>query len=614
MTEYRPSRWFQFRSSSASETCAKRLSQKFHNGSLAADWVRVSSDLCVKQSNSSNRFARNASRSFFTIWQRLTIALVLALALLTGCMVGPNFSLPTAQVDRKWVQRGAVSEHPYGMAERYWWRTFHDPVLNRLVETAYARNLSLQIAGVRILEARAKLNATVGNLFPQQQGAAAGINYYHLGDSTRGGPSLGNSPVADVVSRLLQDQNFQIGPNIATDRLLLSASWELDFWGKFRREIQSQKAAWLASVAAYDDALVTLVGDVANAYVNLRTLQSRLALLNQSIAAQEQTLHIGNTRFKAGETSELDPLQATTELLQTKAGVPELENGIAEATNGLAVLLGTTPGEVGHYLRGPVRIPTPPARIAAGIPVDLLRRRPDVRLAGLQAAVQSPKIGVAIADMLPSFSLSGALGSSASDIASSSLSDIFLWQSKVVQAGGSFVVPILNYGRLVNHVRIEDAVFQQAVLNYQNTVLKAQAEVENGLSAFSSGRRATALLDEAAASAKRSADLAIVRYQQGQNDFTVVLTAVRQQLALENAAVSSRGNEILALISVYRGLGGGWEIREGGDVISDEVKAEMVRRTNWGKMIDLGRHMPDAALQTTPQPSAAVMDKEARPQ
>ncbi len=518
-------------------------------------------------------------------------------------MVGPNFRWPDSKVDRKWVQRQAVSEHPYGAAEEYWWRTFHDPVLNRLVETAYARNLSLQIAGVRILEARAALNATIGNLFPQQQGAAGGINYYRLGDTSRAGPTIGDSPVANVVSQLL-DRNFQIGPNIATDRLLFSAAWEIDFWGKFRREVQSKQASWLASVAAYDDALVTLIGDVANAYVNLRTFQSRLSIINQSIAAQEKSLEIAQTRFDAGETSELDPLQAKTELSKTKAEAPELQNGIVQSKNALAVLLGATPAEIERYVRGSGPIPAVPTRITAGIPRDLLRRRPDVRLAGLQAAAQSPKIGVAVANMLPSFSLSGAFGTSGSNIASSALSDLFTWQSKVVSAGGSFVVPILNYGRLMNYVRIEDAAFQQAILNYQNTVLKAQAEVENGLSAFSSGRRTTALLDEAVATAGRSADLALVRYEQGQNDYTVVLTAQQQQLTIDNAAVSSRGSTILALISVYRALGGGWQIREGGDVISSDVKAEMARRTNWGKMLETGWHLPDVAPETTAKKEA----------
>jgi outer membrane protein TolC len=185
------------------------------------------------------------------------------------------------------------------------------------------------------------------------------------------------------------------------------------------------------------------------------------------------------------------------------------------------------------------------------------------------------------------------------------LSDIFTWQSKTVQVGGSFVVPILNYGRIVNQIRIEDARFQGSVLNYQNTVLKAQAEVENGLSAFSSARRAMVLLDEASGTAGRSADLALNRYEQGQNDYSVALTAQQQQLQIDNSAVSAHGSAILALISVYRALGGGWQIRQGGDVISPEVKAEMARRTNWGKMLEPGGHMPDVA-----PPSSAALKKE----
>jgi NodT family efflux transporter outer membrane factor (OMF) lipoprotein len=533
---------------------------------------------------------------------RTILASALAVVLLTGCMVGPNFRWPNASVEERWVQKQAVAEHPYGVAERYWWRTFDDPELNQLVRAAYARNLSLQIAGVRILEARAALNASIGNLFPQQQGAAGGINYYHVGGSSRAGLALGDSPVADVVSRLLRNNNLGIGPNIAADRVLLSAAWEIDFWGKFRREIQSEKAGWLASVAAYDDALVSLVSDVATAYVNLRTLESRLRILRQSIAARQTSLKIANDRFKAGETSELDALQAQTELSKAMAEEPGLENGITQAKDALAVLLGMTPAEIEHSLKGSGRIPVAPEKIAAGIPRDLLRRRPDVELAGLRAATQSPKIGVAFSNLLPSFSLTGMFGLSASDIGGSSLSDIFMWQSKAVHAGGSFVVPILNYGRIVNYVRIEDARFQEAVLNYQNTVLKAQAEVENGLSAFYNARRATELLQDASKTANRSAELALDRYQQGQNDYTVTLIAQQQQLQIDNAAVEAQGNTILALISVYRALGGGWQIRDGGDVISADVKAEMARRTNWGKMLELGRHMPEVARSPGPEP------------
>ena len=231
----------------------------------------------------------------------LRLGVILAgTALLSSCMVGPNFRLPRSRVEGQWVQKQAVSEHPYGATEVYWWRKFRDPVLNRLIEKAYANNLTLQIAGVRILQARAKLNVAIGNLFPQQQGASGGFNYYYFGGEGPGGLASGGSPVANVVSEILNKSNIQIGPNILTDRLLFSASWEIDFWGKFRREIQSQRASWLASVAAYDDALVTLIADVANAYINLRTLQSRLRVVEENLEIQKESLRIAEVRFTAG--------------------------------------------------------------------------------------------------------------------------------------------------------------------------------------------------------------------------------------------------------------------------------------------------------------------------
>ena len=531
----------------------------------------------------------------------LRLGVILAgTAFLSSCMVGPNFRLPRSRVEGQWVQKQAVSEHPYGATEVYWWRKFRDPVLNRLIEKAYANNLTLQIAGVRILQARAKLNVAIGNLFPQQQGASGGFNYYYFGGEGPGGLASGGSPVANVVSEILNKSNIQIGPNILTDRLLFSASWEIDFWGKFRREIQSQRASWLASVAAYDDALVTLIADVANAYINLRTLQSRLRVVEENIEIQKESLRIAEVRFTAGETSELDVEQAKTELAKTSAQAPELENGIVQATNALAVLLGVTPAAIGQHLTRRGELPTPPPKIVAGIPHDLLRRRPDVRHAGLQAAAQSPKIGVAVANMLPSFSLTGTFGYSGSNLGNASLTDIFNWQGKVLEAGTSFLFPILNYGRLVNNIRIEDAKFQESVLNYQNTVLKAQAEVENSLSGFWNGNRALAFLKQASASAKETTALALVRYKDGQNDYTTVLVAEQQQLLIENAVVSTHGDVILALIAAYRGLGGGWQLREGGDVIPSEVKEEMARRTNWGRMLKPAWHLPEISPEDEP--------------
>ncbi len=202
--------------------------------------------------------------------------------------------------------------------------------------------------------------------------------------------------------------------------------------------------------------------------------------------------------------------------------------------------------------------------------------------------------------MLPSFSLTGTFGYSGSNLGNASLTDIFNWQGKVLEAGTSFLFPILNYGRLVNNIRIEDAKFQESVLNYQNTVLKAQAEVENSLSGFWNGNRSLAFLKQASASAKETTALALVRYKDGQNDYTTVLVAEQQQLVIENAVVSTHGDVILALIAAYRGLGGGWQIREGGDVIPSEVKEEMARRTNWGRMLKPAWHLPEISPEDEP--------------
>ena len=251
-------------------------------------------------------------------------------------------------------------------------------------------------------------------------------------------------------------------------------------------------------------------------------------------------------------------------------------------------------------LGGEGAIPSAPGDAAVGIPKDLLRRRPDVRAAGLAAASQSALIGVAVANMYPSFSLAGAFGVSSTTLGASSLADMFTWQRRVAQAGASFFFPIFNYGRLVNQVRVQDAVFEQAVLNYQNTVLTAQQEVEDGLSAFATSRAALAELEAAAEAAARSTQLSILQYKAGEVGYTTVVTSEQSQLSIEDSVASTRGNVALGLIAIYRALGGGWEIREGGDVISDEVKAEMARRTNWGRLLETAQHMPKESPEEEP--------------
>jgi outer membrane protein TolC len=231
-------------------------------------------------------------------------------------------------------------------------------------------------------------------------------------------------------------------------------------------------------------------------------------------------------------------------------------------------------------------MPATPSGVNVGIPRDLLRRRPDRREAEATAAAQSATIGVAEANLYPSFSLAGTFGFGASNVGSSSLTDIFTWQAHTLNAGASFVFPIFNYGRLVNQVRVQDAGFQQAVLNYQNTVLAAQQEVEDGLSSYSTSVLASDYLSEAAVAARKSTELSLVQYTSGQTDYTTVLTAAESEYAVEDSLVQAEGGVLLSVVSIYRALGGGWQVREGTGFVSDQIAKEMSERTDWGDMIN----------------------------
>ncbi len=509
----------------------------------------------------------------------MRIAVMVLAVSATSCMVGPNYTTPRAKVASQWQQNPAITNRAYSTAEEFWWRNFNDPVLDRLIDSAFRNNLSLQAAGVRILGARAQLNKSIGNLFPQQQTISAAVNYSRLNDG-----------VVTMIPGLNQDY--------LSSQLLFAAAWETDLWGKYRRGIESDRAMYLATIASYDDALVTLIADVASIYVNIRTLEERLDVARRNLDLQRESLRIATAQFKGGETSERDVQQANTQVGETEAAIPRLEEALGQNKDGLAVLLGQPPEAVDGQLAGPGGIPAAPDLVAAGIPKDLLRRRPDVRAAGLAAASQSALIGVAKAMMYPSFSLAGEFGVTGNNEGNNSLADMFSWESRALKAGAGLVFPIFNYGRLINQVRVQDAQFQAAVLQYQNTVLNAQREVEDGLTSFVNEQRAAAVLDKAAASARRSAQLAMIQYKGGQTDYTTVVSAEQSQLAVEDTLATAQGNVVLAIISVYRALGGGWQIREGHDVVPDEVKAEMARRTDWGRLLEPSQHLPDSRAGT----------------
>ncbi len=314
---------------------------------------------------------------------RRALGFVLA-PLLAGCAVGPSFTPPVAPVAEKYLESHNPAVKTDRQDYRDWWKAFHDPVLDRLIETAYDQNLTLLSAGTRVLQARAELGVAVGEFYPQQQGG--------YGLTTYNRPSH-----ADAAANPQVELN-----NFWQSQLGLKAAWELDFWGKFRRGVESADAAYLASIASYDDVLVTLLGSVAKTYIGIRTLEKQIIYARENIVRQKQALQIARDRFTGGTATKLDVYQAENVLGQTEASVPQLTVQLQHGANALRVLLGMPPEPLGSLLgRETGKIPVAPPKIFVGIPSDLVRRRPDVRAAELKAAAQSAQIGVALSELYP---------------------------------------------------------------------------------------------------------------------------------------------------------------------------------------------------------------------
>jgi NodT family efflux transporter outer membrane factor (OMF) lipoprotein len=512
--------------------------------------------------------------------------------LLTGCAkVGPDYVRPEVTVSSNWleVEDRRIKTEP--TEYRSWWETFNDPVLNRIIDRAYHENLSLKIAGVRVLAARAQLGITVGNLYPQTQQASGSVIFNRASE---------RSATAGI-GKAVGQQGTGIQFSTWQDQVGLNAAWEIDFWGKFRRAVESADAGLLSSLADYDSALVSLTADAASAYVQIRTLQKRLDIARQNIETQKESLQIAEVKYKGGLTTERDVEQAKTVLFNTQSTVPTLELQLRQEKNALSVLLGLPPGNLEDLLLGASDIPAPPPQVAVGIPADLLRRRPDVRSAELQAAAQCAQIGVAKAELFPAFSLTGTFGFLSTDVSTFKLSDMADWRSRVSSVGPSVQWNILNYGRITNKVRLQDARFQELLVGYQNTVLQAQREVENSLAGFLRTQENAEFLAQTASAAKRSLDLAALQYRAGSADFTTVLAAQQSLLTAQDSFASAMGSISVNLVGLYRALGGGWQIREGQDVVSPEVRELMAKRTNWGNLLSPSVYLPPSGPEPTLQ-------------
>ena len=304
------------------------------------------------------------------------------------------------------------------------------------------------------------------------------------------------------------------------------------------------------------------------------------------------SLKLTQSRYRAGQISLMDVEQATTELNETEATLPALISQLQSQKDALAVLLGITPDKVDSLLSKKQGIPVAPKTVAVGIPIDTLEKRPDIYQAREEAIAQSASIGAVKANLYPAFSLSGTFSFASNNINGSSVGDLFSWSNRTITAGPGLNWPIFNYGQITNAVRTQDAAFQQALLKYLNLVLKAQQEVQDNITRFFESKKSEQFLTTAARSATKATQLSIIRYREGETDYTSVLYAEQQQLRVQTSQVRSQGDVPLALVALYRALGGGWQIRQGHDILPQPIKAEMAARTNWGKLLTQQAHQP----------------------
>ncbi|MGQ9574366.1 MAG: efflux transporter outer membrane subunit [Thermoguttaceae bacterium] len=453
-----------------------------------------------------------------------------------GWKVGPEYRGATASVADNWRDSEDVRLQRQEQAWD-WWRVFDDPKLEQLVLTAFRQNLSLQVASLRVMEARRQRQIVAANLWPQSQTA--------FGNYTR--QQFSRNAVFPPRSMAQSFDNWATGFDL---------SWELDLWGRIRRAIEAEDAELDAVIDSYDDVLVTLIGDVAATYVEICAFDERLDLARQNIAIQRASLEVAKARLDAGRTSQLDVDQARANLASTEALIPLLQQGRRQAENRLAVLLGIPPADIEPLLAGKRPIPSAPREVAVGIPADLLRRRPDVRRAERAAAAQCAQIGIAMADFYPQFGLNGEIRLSAEEFG-----DLFSGDSLAAFITPGFRWKILNYGRLKNNVRIQEARFQQRLVEYENTVLGAQREAEDALTQFLRSQERAAKLRESVDAMQRAVETADLQFREGKIDYDRVFILETSLVRLQDDFVRAKAEQAIGLIRAYKALGGGWQLR-----------------------------------------------------
>ena len=479
--------------------------------------------------------------------------LALFLAVLSGCLVGPNYRRPDTKVPDKWsgqaaatpAQPSKTTTNPVSLVE--WWQSFNDPILASLVEIAIRSNLDLRLAEARIFQARAARGVVGAPLFPQVNASFSYARNWSSQNAQSTGTisgAAGTTPQLSFSPKGVQDL-FKLG---------FDSTWELDIFGGTRRNLEAATADLRAAVEDRRDVLVTLLGDVGTNYLNLRGFQEQIAIARKNLVAQRRTAEIIRKRFEAGFISALDVANAYAQVSTTESTIPPLESSARAAIYALGVLLGQEPAFLEQDLLKKSPIPPTPPEIPLGLPSDLLRRRPDIRRSEAQLHAATARVGVATADLFPKFSLIGTSGLSSAD-----LMKLMDWRSKFWSVGPSVTWPIFAGGRIYWNIKVQNALQEQALITYQKAVLTALKDVETALVAYAKEQERRKVLTEAVAYNRRAVDLSTKLYLVGKSDFLNVLIAQRSLFASEDALAQSTRTVDTNLIALYKALGGGWE-------------------------------------------------------
>ncbi len=500
----------------------------------------------------------------------LTKRCLLAVPLLiAGCAVGPNFQPPTPKTPESLTDAGAkatASVPVAGAVQPDWWNAFGDPELTRLVTRAAASNLDIQAAAARVAQSRAQLRVVGASQYPDLNGNASYTREYQSPKGVIGllGGSSGSTPATGTNGQGGKEGGIPTGllgsnglPPFDLFQYGFDASWEVDLWGRVRRQVENAGATAEAQAYARRDTTLSTVAEVARDYLQLRGTQETLRITRADLANEQRSVDITAERARKGFVQDLDVENAKSQAASTAAQIPQLEQRQAQLINALGLLLGELPRALEPELATPQPIPPPPPRVPVGLPSELMKRRPDIREAEAELHAATASIGAAKADFFPKITLSGSFA-----IQATQFKNLGSWDAKSYSLGPSISLPIFDGGQLAGTLALREAEQREAAADYQKTVLSAFRDVDDALTAYAAEQRRHDQLDVAATASRKALDLANTRYVQGLTGYLDVLTAERTLLSSEQSLADSTATITTNLVALYKALGGGWDVAE----------------------------------------------------